>query len=702
MKKKILITGGSGLLAINWASSISHIFDVVLLLHRREISLEGVLAVSANLDNLKECQSVLIKYQPEIVVHAAGMTNVEKCQLNPDLAKKVNIELTKNVAVACHEQGVKLVYISTDHIFTGNKMLVSEEEKGNPLNYYAESKFLGEQQVKKHCKDALIIRTNFFGWGTEYRHSFSDTIIDKLRHGKSIKLFQDVFFTPILTTELISKVHQLLEIKASGVFNIVGNERLSKYEFGLMLADCFNLDTSLINAVSIKEMPNLEKRPSDMSLSNEKLHKILHCKIPSITEQFQILKDQEDIRKKVNVEIIPYGRHYIDESDVESVVDVLRNGMLTQGPKVAEFEEKIANYVGAKYAVAVSSATAALHLSSIVLELEEGDQVITTPNTFVATSNSILYVGAEPVFVDIDSKTLNIDISKIEQEIKDSKNVSAIYPVHFAGLPCDMKNIKVLANKYSLSVVEDASHALGSTYEDGSRVGNCKYSDLTVFSFHPVKGIAAGEGGVITTNNPALYHKLNLLRSHGISKGNFEFPGVSVADNFLVNKNEALENGLLKRWYYEMQYLGYNYRITDIQCALAISQLNKIEKFIEARKELVRSYDAAFESVPFVEPYQKHNRNNSSHHIYTVCIDFNNLGLSRNQFMSKLADKGVGSQVHYIPIVMQPFYQDMGYQLEKFSVSRAYYENTLSLPLYFGLTRAQQSLVIESIKELIC
>ncbi|MEO1945715.1 MAG: UDP-4-amino-4,6-dideoxy-N-acetyl-beta-L-altrosamine transaminase, partial [Candidatus Thioglobus sp.] len=403
----------------------------------------------------------------------------------------------------------------------------------------------------------------------------------------------------------------------------------------------------------------------------------------------------------VALDVIPYGKHYIDEDDIQSVVDVLRYGMLTQGPKISEFENTIANYVDAKYAVAVANGTAALHLACMALELGKGDEVITSPNTFIATSNSILYVNAKPVFVDIDPQTLNIDISKIEETILNSSNIKAIFPVHFGGLPCDMERIKQLAVKYNLYIVEDAAHALGATYGNGNKVGNCQYSDMTCFSFHPVKGISSGEGGMITTNNLDTYHKLTLLRSHGITKGNFEFPGISYPDSSLINKDKALENGELKRWYYEMQHLGYNYRITDIQCALATSQMDKIDLFLDARKSMAKFYDQAFAEVLKITPLQPQGRENSSHHIYVVRGDFDRIGLTRHQFMTRLAEKGVGSQVHYIPVVSQPYYQDMGYEIKQYPQTGVYYQNTLSIPLYYGLSSAEQKLVISSIKDLL-
>ena len=703
MQKKVLITGGSGLLAVNWALSIRNNYTVTLLLHHKKINLAGVDTGVASLDSLDECLSVLVKYQPDIVIHTAGLTSIEKCESDSNLAHEVNVDLAKNIAIACNQRSVQLVHISTDHLFLGNQEFSTEESFTNPVNNYAKTKLKGEQQVLESCKDAIIIRTNFFGWGTKYRQSFSDIIIKKLKNSEQIDLFSDVFFTPILIDELLKRAHQLIDSNVTGIFNIVSNKRISKYEFGVRLANHFNLDAKLINAVSMNDNENLVKRPRDMSLSNVKLCQTLGCKVASFDEQFKTLKARENnnVYHQVGLETIPYGKHYIDEDDIQSVVDVLRNGMLTQGPKIAEFENKVADYVGVKYAVAVSSGTAALHLACKVLGIKKGDKVITTPNTFIATSNSILYLNAKPVFVDIDPQTLNIDISKIEEIILNSRNIKAIFPVHFGGLPCDMERIKQLAVKYNLNIVEDASHALGATYGNGNKVGNCQYSDMTCFSFHPVKGIASGEGGMITTNNPDTYHKLTLLRSHGITKGNFEFPGISYPDSLLINKDKALENGELRRWYYEMQYLGYNYRITDIQCALAISQMDKINLFLDARRSMAKFYDKAFAEVLNINPLQSHGRNNSSHHIYVVSVDFDKVGLTRNQFMTRLAEKGVGSQVHYIPVVTQPYYQDAGYGIEQYPETEAYYQNTLSIPLYFGLSSAEQKLVISSIKDLL-
>ena len=406
------------------------------------------------------------------------------------------------------------------------------------------------------------------------------------------------------------------------------------------------------------------------------------------------------LRSGVTTTMIPYGKHYLDEVDIEAVVSVLRSGSLTQGVKVAEFEKSISEYTGSKYAVAVSSGTAALHLACIVANIGKGDTVLTTANTFVASANCILYVGAKPVFVDIDPKTLNLDIDELQKKCNAS-TMKAIIPVHFSGLPCDMRRIKKIADSNNLQIIEDASHALGAKYKDGSKVGNCRYSDMTVFSFHPVKGITSGEGGVITTNNNEHYQRLLQLRSHGICKGNFDIPGVGFLDNNLVKPHSAMDDGELKMWYYEMQELGYNYRITDIQSALAISQMKKIDNFLDRRRELVASYDKAFQSIDFISLTQLSWREQSSNHLYVVNIDFGKIGISRHHLMKKLADKGIGTQVHYIPVPMQPYYEQLGFSCEDYPITKNYYESALSIPLYFELSNDEQQDVINALITLV-
>ena len=389
--------------------------------------------------------------------------------------------------------------------------------------------------------------------------------------------------------------------------------------------------------------------------------------------------------------MIPYGAHDIDEQDIAAVVEVLRSGWLTQGPKIAAFEHAFAAYVGARYAVAVANGTAALHLACAAAELGQGDGVITSPNTFVASANCALYVGATPQFVDIDPKTLNLDAQALRQRASQFGRVRAIIPVHFAGLPCDMPSIQKTAQTLGAVIIEDACHALGATYPSGERVGSCVYGGMTVFSFHPVKTIACGEGGMITTNDPQIYDRLARLRTHGIEKNSAAFQ----------DKQAATTQGETNLWYYEMQDLGWNYRLSDLHAALGLSQLGKIDRFLARRRELVARYDRAFAQHPSIRIAQAADRSHSAHHLYVVRIPFGDGGTSRQALMSALRMRGVGSQVHYIPVSLQPYYRRRGFKPGDFPQAEQYYAEALSLPLYAGLSDAQQDQVIAAVQELL-
>jgi perosamine synthetase len=322
--------------------------------------------------------------------------------------------------------------------------------------------------------------------------------------------------------------------------------------------------------------------------------------------------------------LIPYGRQTISVKDVYEVAKQLSFRSLTQGNKTLEFEKFAAKYCGAKYAVAVANATAGLQIAIKSLGLEENSKVATSPISFVASSNSIIYNNLQPYFVDIQIENGNISVSELEKELKKGLRISAVIPVHFAGQSCDMPSLKKLADQYDFKIVEDAAHALGGNHDDGIKVGSCKYSDLTVFSMHPVKSITSGEGGLITTNDKDLYHKLLRLRSHGINK---------LDDEFLNPINSQTE-GKTNLWYYEMIQLGYNFRITDIQAALALSQIKRLDKFISKRRKIAHTYFKLLRQVKHVEPLiQIDNIKNSALHIFVLRIDFTKLSISRNKFV---------------------------------------------------------------------
>lgn len=389
--------------------------------------------------------------------------------------------------------------------------------------------------------------------------------------------------------------------------------------------------------------------------------------------------------------MIPYGRHHIDDEDIRAVTELLQNGSLTQGPLIEIFEKKVAQYVGVKYAVAVSSGTAGLHIAAISAGIAPGRTLVTSPITFVSSANAALFSGGKPLFADINPETVNLCPVSLEEIVENRDDVAVIMPVHFAGLPCDMPEIKRLAAKQEAVVIEDAAHALGSKYIDGTMVGSCKHSDMTVFSFHPVKAIAAGEGGMVTTNNEDYYRQLLRLRSHGINKLHdpFELP------------EQAVEDDIPSPWYYEMQELGFNYRITDIQCSLAISQLAKLEAFLKRRRDLAAQYDAAFSGMQYIRPAQSGVDGLSAYHLYVVRIDFKGAGYTRSNFMQELKARGIGSQVHYIPVPAQPYYRKLGYSPEEYPHAYQYYHEALSIPLFYDLTDEMQQLVIDVIKDLL-
>lgn len=371
---------------------------------------------------------------------------------------------------------------------------------------------------------------------------------------------------------------------------------------------------------------------------------------------------------------IPYGRQSMDEADIQAVIDVLKSDYLTTGPKVAEFEKKVADYVGTKYAVAVCNGTAALHISCLAAGIQEGDEVITSPITFAASANCVLYCGGTPVFADINPHTYNIDPSDIEKKITDK--TKAIIPVHYTGQPCDMDSIYAIAKKYQLLVIEDAAHALGATYHE-KKIGGI--SDMTCFSFHPVKPITTGEGGMVMTNDEQLYKRLTLFRSHGITR-----------DPELMTEHQGA-------WYYQQLELGYNYRITDISCALGSSQLDRLEEFLEARREIAKRYDEAFKDLSGVKlPFQETGCE-SGWHLYMLQV----LNKNRKEVFDTLRQKGIGVNVHYIPVYQHPYYQQNGYEDCHCANAETFYERAISLPIFPSLTIKQQQYIINEIIRIV-
>lgn len=384
--------------------------------------------------------------------------------------------------------------------------------------------------------------------------------------------------------------------------------------------------------------------------------------------------------------MIPYGKQEINQTDIDSIVSVLKSDFLTQGPQTPAFEKCVSDYCGASSAVAVNSATSALHIACLALGLGKGDWMWTSPNTFVASANCGLYCGANVDFVDIDPKTYNLCAEELEKKLiqarKDNNLPKLVIPVHFAGQSCNMKKISSLSKEYGFSVIEDASHAIGGRYR-GKSIGCCQYSDITVFSFHPVKIITTAEGGLATTNDPSLAVKMKSLRNHGITQD------VSL----MVSASEG-------DWYYEQLALGFNYRMTELQGALGLSQMKRLDEFVARRHECQEYYDELLCDVSVVTPFQSPD-SYSSLHLYPILLDQGQVNKSREQVFKELRASGIGVNVHYIPVHMQPYYKDRGFKKGDFPKSENYYKSVISIPLFQSLTKQMQDEVVETLGRIL-
>lgn len=382
--------------------------------------------------------------------------------------------------------------------------------------------------------------------------------------------------------------------------------------------------------------------------------------------------------------MIPYGKQDINQDDIDAVVNVLRSDFLTQGPKVPEFEACVANYCGAKHALAVNSATSALHVACLALGLGPGDWLWTSPNTFVASANCGLYCGAQVDFVDIDPLTYNISPIALEKKliIAQVNNVvpKVVVAVHLAGQPCDMKALHKLSRKYGFKLIEDASHAIGGRYLD-EPIGSCRFSEITVFSFHPVKVITTAEGGMVLTQSDELAQRMDLFRSHGITRD----------PKFMTSPPDG-------PWYYQQIELGFNYRLTDLQAALGVSQMARLDEFVALRHKLAKRYDELLADIPITTPWQ-HPDGYSGYHLYVVRLKLNQIKFAHGDVFQKIRELGVGVNLHYIPVHLHPYYQRMGFKVGDFPQAEQYYREAISLPMYPSLTEVQQDAVVSALQQ---
>ncbi len=385
--------------------------------------------------------------------------------------------------------------------------------------------------------------------------------------------------------------------------------------------------------------------------------------------------------------MIPYGKQDINQDDIDAVVEVLKSDYLTQGPKVPQFEDNIIEYCGCEFAIAVNSATSALHIACLALDVGKNDIVWTSPISYVASANCALYCSAKIDFVDIDPVTYNLSTiklqGKLEHAVRNNLQLpKVVIPVHLSGQSCDMEAIYALSKKYDFSIVEDASHAIGGRYK-GKPVGNCKFSDITIFSFHPVKIVTSAEGGMATTNNAEIADKMSLLRNHGVTREAGKMTEKSHGD-----------------WYYQQIALGYNYRMTDLQAALGVSQMKRLNEFVNKRNEIAKLYNKSLNELPVILPVQQADSISSSH-LYIIRLKLNELGLSHREIFNKLRDENLGVNLHYIPIHMQPYYQQKGFREGYLPEAEKYYTEAISLPLYSQMTEEEIEKVINVLSKIL-
>ena len=711
INKKMLITGVSGLLGNNLAYYFEKKRDVLGLYNDHPVIIRGIRTEKCNLNNTVSLEKIIKTFNPNVIIHCASLANVDECEKQQELAKITNVLFTKNLVGIIQNLNTRLIYISTDSVYDGIKGKFSEKDTVHPLNVYARTKFEGELAALER-EGCLVLRTNLFGWNIQEKKSLGEWILGELEAGKPIKGFHDAVFSTIYTMELARVIDLALQKGLKGIYNCGSRDACSKYEFALKIADRFGCDRQLIQPISIDDFYFQAQRGKNLSLQIRRLEEQLDYHLPSIDqcvdEFYRDFKcglpmEIKNRPARVNVPVtwIPYGRQWVDENDIQTVVQTLRAERITQGPRVEEFEESLAEYCGAKFAVVVNSGTSALHIACLAAGVQPGDEVITSPVTFVASANCAVYCGAKPVFADIDPRTYNIAPEEIREKF--SSRTKAVIPVHLAGQICDMdsiqKTVRLAAPDRKVFIIEDACHALGSFYR-GGKVGSCTWADMTVLSFHPVKHITTGEGGAVLTNDESLCRKLRLFRSHGITSDPKGFINKDLA--FPLNDSRFTIHDSPNPWYYEQIDLGYNYRITDIQSALGLSQLKKIDAIHQRRREIVNRYNETFSGLDHVRTPYELPECDSNFHLYILLIDFAAIGIERSPFMSSLREKGIQTQVHYIPVHLQPFFREhFGTAFGDCPKAEAYYERCLSLPLYPALCDQEIKRVIGEVKMLI-
>ena len=706
MSHRILITGVSGLLGNNLAHYFKEKSQVTGLYFSHPVAISGVETRYHNLLDYPQTRALILDLCPDMVIHCASRTDVDQLESEKEEGWQANVLTTRVLLDALRDLDAKFVHISTDSVCPGIKGPYDEEMETGPCNWYGKTKLESEILVSRRS-GSLILRTNLYGWNIQDKMSLAEWFLDRLQTGQRTTGFADAHFSSIYTFLLAEIFEKCINRDLTGLYNCACRDSWTKYEFGKRIAEVFGLDPEKVLPTSLDEVGLKAKRGRDLSLNVGRLEMDLAEKLPTMSESLERFhRDwQRGIPRKIKKgaggeltdfypkrDIINYGGQAIDQVDISSVAKVLKSPYLTQGDEIARFEKEIASYVGTEYAVAVSSGTAALHLTCLAVGIVQGDEGVTSPITFLASANAMVYCGATPRFADIDPHTYNMSAAELEKCITERTRV--VIPVHFAGQSCAMREIREVVSEkeklfgHNIFIIEDASHALGSRYLS-RRVGCCEYADAGVFSFHPVKHITTGEGGMVVTNNRDLAERIRKLRSHGMTKDPENFVNIDLAFSNHHSPNP---------WYYEQTDLGFNYRITDIQCALGSSQFEKLARFRDRRRAIVDKYNEAFGSVQHLTvPFESYDCE-SNFHLYVLKINFDALGISRMGLMNQLRAHGTNTQVHYIPVHLQPYYQkQFGTGAGDCPEAEEYYSQCLSLPLYPAMNDQNIEKVIEQI-----
>lgn len=704
---RILITGASGMLGSNllWRWRGRHELFGAHLHH--PVSLPPAQSLDCDLLDPFAVRRVIDEVRPDWVVHAAALTSIDECERHPLLAFEHNVTATDNLVEAMRGCAARLVYISTDAVYADLPRPKREDDPASPIHHYGLTKFAGEQRALRRA-GTVVLRTNILGWPVHGRRQLASWALGELRAGRPLRGLTDVLFNPLFTFDLADVIESLAGGGASGVFNVASRGAMSKYDFLVMLAKAFGHDADMVRPATRVDLDLAAQRPGNLLLDVSRVES-LAGPMPTIEQTverflaFGCSRDADALRSmRVGEDVGPtisYGRQHIDRADGSAVVTALYSPYLTQGPGIARFEQALAQRQQAGHVVAVNSGTAALHLACRAAGLGEGDELITAPITFVASANCGLYCGATPVFADVDPVTANMDPASLAQRL--TPRTKVVIPVHFAGQSCDMLAIRSIVDQaarrfgHRIWIIEDASHALGSLYRDRP-VGCCQYSDMTVCSYHPVKHITTAEGGSVSTHDASLAARLRLLRSHGITSDTEELKQTDMAFT------AAAQGPLRNPWYYEQQDVGYNYRITDLQCALGLSQLRRLDTFIQRRRQIADVYrrrlaDLRAVGLP-VEPAECR----SNLHLFVLRIDFAALGTTRAEVMLALRRRRIITQVHYIPVHLQKVYRDrFGTGPGMCPRAEAYYQQCLSIPLYPAMSDADVEEVVQRLHEVL-